>query len=92
MAKYEQLFNEAKKDLDNVRKELDGKISELNKDIVKKSDLQHYSTKHYVLTCGAALFATICSAYWYVNPIIIKNEIQQISIKAEEIQKLKNKD
>jgi len=25
MAKYEQLFNEAKKDLDNVRKELDSK-------------------------------------------------------------------
>jgi Flp pilus assembly protein TadB len=91
MAKYEQLFNEAKKDLDNVRKELDGKISELNKDIVKKSDLQHYSTKHYVLTCGAALFVTMCSAYWYVNPIIIKSEIQQVNIKTEESNKSKNK-
>jgi len=89
MAKYEQFFNETKKDLDNVRRELDSKINDLSKSSVKKSDQRHYATKSYVLTCGGTLVATLCLVYWYITPMFIKNENQQTITRIEELHKTK---
>jgi hypothetical protein len=82
MSKNNEPFNKLGDKIESTEKYLIGRIDEC----IKKSEVeQHYATKHYVLTCGALLIVSICSAYWLVTPIIINSENKQFETKLEKI-------
>lgn len=85
MAQNKEPFNRLSDKLENTKEDLRKLIDEC----VKKSDYQdqqkYYATKSFALTLGGTLVAFLCSAYWLVTPIIVKNENDQFITKLEEI-------
>jgi len=81
MAKYEQFFNETRKELDNSQKYLIGRIDEC----IKKSEVeQHYATKYFVWVSLLSFFVIICTAYWLITPLIERKN-DKLETKIEEI-------
>lgn len=84
MAQNKEPFNRLSDKIENTKEDLRTLIDEC----VKKSDYQdqqkYYATKAFALTLGGTLIALLCSAYWLVTPIIVKNENNQFITKLEE--------
>jgi hypothetical protein len=90
MAKYEQLFNEAKRDVDNIKKELSDTrelfLERFVSKVDQKEELKHYPTKFLVLSLGISLVIALCTAYMYITPHMIRSEISSFSDKKVEIE------
>ncbi len=84
MAKNE-LLSRLDNKIENTAKDLRDNIDKLGGESVKKSELQHYATKHFVLYTFIAFIVFVCGAYAYVTPLIIDSKNSKFEHKLDEV-------
>lgn len=78
---YGEFVNQIHGTKDDLRKLIDDCVKKAE----LKSELEHYTTKHKVLSLAGILIVAICSAYWLLTPVVIKSEIITLETKIDEL-------
>ena len=85
MSKNNVPYSELTSKIDNTKDDLRKLIDDCVKKAELKSELEHYATKHKVLSLGGIFIVAICSAYWLLTPVVIKSEIIALETKIDEL-------
>jgi len=89
MAKNEN-FSRLDNTIESTAKDLRDNIDKLGGESVKRSELQYYATKHFVLSTAAFALALLCGAYVFVTPLLIDSKNSKIELKVYEALKVPN--
>ena len=65
-------------------------IDELSNNSIKKSEQQYYATKHFLYGTLLTICALICTAYWYVTPVLIDSKNSKLETKIDKLLEVLN--